>query len=187
MHRNTVTTPAPSTVERRLPANGRGRFRDAMRHALPSLSIALFGALAWASAMGLSALVSLLLDHWETPAKIRLVALLFAAGGALSFPVALFFARLVSAGRSGETAFAAAFVSLLVFTVAFTAGVFSLQYRFYYAEWHAPAFSVTWAFQFVFTGAGALVQFAVLGLRLYFPIGFVALFAASLWFASQPR
>ncbi|MGB3538939.1 MAG: hypothetical protein WBA42_12330 [Mesorhizobium sp.] len=158
-----------------------------MRRALPPPSIALPGALAWALAMGASALVSLFFDHWATPAKIRLVAFLFAVGGALAFPVGLYFARLVSAGKSGETAFAAAFVSLLVFTVAFTSGVFSLQYRFYYAEWHAPAFSVTWAFQFVFTVAGALVQFAVLGLRLYFPIGFVALFVASLWFARQPR
>jgi hypothetical protein len=187
MHRNTVTTPVQSTVERRQPASGRGRFRDAMRRALPSPSTALPGALAWALAMGASALANLLLDHWETPAKIRLVALLFAAGGALAFPAGLYVARLVSAGRSGETAFAAAFVSLLVFTVAFTSGVFFLQYRFYYAEWHAPAFSATWVFQFVFTMAGALVQFAVLGLRLYFPIGFVALFLASLWFARQPR
>ena len=187
MHRNIVTTPVQSTTEPSLPTNGHGRLRKAMRRALPSPSIALPGALVWSSAMGASALVSLFFDHWATPAKIRLVAFLFAVGGALAFPVGLYFARLVSAGKSGETAFAAAFVSLLVFTVAFTSGVFSLQYRFYYAEWHAPAFSVTWAFQFVFTVAGALVQFAVLGLRLYFPIGFVALFVASLWFARQPR
>lgn len=137
--------------------------------------------------MGGSALFNLLFDGWQTPTRVRFLALLFAAGGALAFPAALFFARLVSMGRNSETAFAAAFLSLLICTVAFTSGLFSLQYRLYYAEWHAPAFSVIWAFQFVFTVAGALVQFAVLGLRLYFPIGFIALFAASLWFARQPR
>jgi hypothetical protein len=137
--------------------------------------------------MGASALVNLLLDGWQTPAKIRLMALLFAAGGALAFPVGLFVARLLSTGRSGETAFAAAFVCLLVCTLAFTSGVFSLQYRLYYSEWHAPAFSLVWILQFAFTSVAALYQFAVLGVRLYFPLGFLALFAASLWFVRQPR
>ena len=42
-------------------------------------------------------------------------------------------------------------------------------------------------FQFVFTTRGALIQFAVLGVRLFFPLGFVALFVASLWFARSTR
>lgn len=137
--------------------------------------------------MGASALVNLLLDDWETPAKIRFVALLFAAGGALAFPVGLFAARLVSLGRHWEVALAAAFVCLLAATVAITGGLFALQYRSYYSEWHSPAFSLTWAFQFVFTMLTALYQFVVLGVRLYFPLGFIALAIASIWFARQQR
>ena len=137
--------------------------------------------------MGASALVNLLLYDWETPDKIRTVSLLYACGGALAFPVGLFAARLVSQGRRREVAFAAAFVCLAATTVGLTSGLFALQYRSYYAEWHAPAFTVTWGFQLVFTTLVALYQFVVLGIRLYFPLGFVALFAASVWFARQQR
>jgi hypothetical protein len=158
-----------------------------MQRALPSPSAALLGAFCWGLATGASALFNLLMDGWQTPTRVRLLALLFAAGGMLAFPAGLFFARLISMGRNSETAFAAAFLSLLICTVVFTSGLFSLQYRLYYAEWHAPAFSIIWVFQLVFTAAASLVQFAVLGIRLYFPIGFIALFAASLWFARQPR
>ena len=154
---------------------------------MPTPRTALFGALLWAVTMGASALVNLLLDDWETPEKIRTVSLLYACGGALAFPLGLFAARLVSLGRRWEVAFAAAFVCLLGATIGLTGGLFALQYRSYYAEWHAPAFTFTWGLQFVFTIVTALYQFVVLGIRLYFPLGFVALFAASVWFARQQR
>jgi hypothetical protein len=154
---------------------------------MPSPRVAFFGALLWGAIMGASALVNLLLDDWETPAKIRFVSSLYAAGGALAFPVGLFLARLVSAGRHWEVALAAAFVCLLAATISFTGGLFALQYRSYYAEWHAPALTIIWAFQFVFTMLTALYQFVVLGIRLYFPLGFVALAVASVWFARQQR
>jgi hypothetical protein len=141
----------------------------------------------WGVMMGASALINLLLDDWETPGKIRFVTLLYAAGGALAFPVGLFLARLFSRDRHWEVALAAAFVSLLAGTLAFTGALFALQYRSYYAEWHAPAFTLTWAFEFVFTMLTALYQFVVLGIRLYFPLGFIALTAASIWFARQRR
>ena len=137
--------------------------------------------------MGASALLNLVLYDWETPDKIRTVSLLYVFGGALAFPVGLFAARLVSLGRRWEVAFAAAFVCLAAATVGLTSGLFALQYRSYYAEWHAPAFTLTWGFQLVFTALVALYQFVVLGIRLYFPLGFVALFAASVWFVRQQR
>jgi len=151
------------------------------------MRMASFGALMWGVMMGASALINLLLDDWETPGKIRFVTLLYAAGGALAFPVGLFLARLFSRDRHWEVALAAAFVSLLAATLAFTGALFALQYRSYYAEWHAPAFTLTWAFEFVFTMLTALYQFVVLGIRLYFPLGFIALTAASIWFARQRR
>ncbi|WP_292103288.1 hypothetical protein [Mesorhizobium sp.] len=165
----------------------RSRIGDHFRAALPSARTAFAGALVWGLTMGASALVNLLLYDWETPAKIRFVTLIYAAGGALAFPVGLFLARLVSRGRHWEVAFAAAFVALLVATLAFTGGLFALQYRSYYAEWHAPAFTIRWAFELVFTMLTALYQFVVLGIRLYFPLGFIALVAAGIWFARQQR
>jgi len=137
--------------------------------------------------MGMSALINLLLDNWVTPEKIRTVSLLFAGGGALAFPIGLFAARLVSLGRGREVAFAAAMVCLAAATIGLTTGLYALQYRSYYAEWHAPVFTLTWGFQLAFTMAVASYQFVVLGIRLYFPLGFIALFAASLWFAQQQR
>ena len=165
----------------------RNRIRDHFRGALPSVRTALVGALLWGLAMGASALVNLLRDDWETPEKIRFVTLLYAAAGALAFPVGLFLARLLSRGRHWEVVLAATFVCLLVATLAFTGGLFALQYRSYYAEWHAPAFTLQWAFELVFTMLTALYQFVVLGIRLYFPLGFAALALISIWFARQQR
>ena len=164
-----------------------GRIRNRLNDALPAARTAIFGAALWGAAMGLSAFVNLLLYDWETPAKICFVTFLYAAGGALAFPVGVTIARLVSRGRHWETALAASFVSLLAVTLAFTGGLFALQYRSYYAEWHAPAFTLTWAFEIVFTVLTALYQFVVLGVRLYFPVGFAALVGASVWFALQRR
>lgn len=158
-----------------------------LRQSLPSLRLAIAGSAIWGLAMGASALVTLLLGRWETPDLVRIVVLMFALGGAFAFPFGWTLARLLSQGRRPETAFAAAFVSLAVATISLTALLYALQYRSYYAEWHAAPFTITWAFQFVFTGLVALYQFAVLGVRLYFPVGFVVLFAAALWFAARSR
>lgn len=169
------------------PTSWRLRLGSRLRDALPSAGTAVAGALLWGVAMGASAFLNLRLYDWETPDRIRFVALLYFIGGALAFPVGLTLARLVSRGRHWETALAAAFVCQLAATLAFTGGLFALQYRSYYAEWHAPAFTPTWAFELVFTALTALYQFVVLGVRLYFPLGFAALVAASIWFARQRR
>jgi hypothetical protein len=165
----------------------RQRAGNRLRRAVPSTVAALLGALLWAMAMGASALTGLWLDNWETPEKIRFVVLLFAMGAAIAFPIGLFAARLISLGRPWEVAFAAALICLLAATLAFTGGLFALQYRSYYAEWHAEAFTIRWAFELVFTSLTALYQFVVLGIRLYFPLGFIALAIASVWFARQQR
>ena len=93
--------------------------------------------------MGSSVLTNLFLAGWETPAKIRLISLLFAVGAAIAFPFGLFLARLVSLGRHWEVALAAGLVCLAASTIGITAGLFALQYRSYYAEWHAPALTIT--------------------------------------------
>ena len=138
-------------------------------------------------ATAVSAWCGLFLGGWQTPHGIFAVSMLFAAGGVLAFSVALTLARLLAPGRRADAAFAAGFVCLLAATIGFTSGLFALQYRLYYAEWHAPAFTKLWALEFAFTVAAALYQFAVLGIRLYFPAGFLALFVASLWFARLAR
>jgi hypothetical protein len=158
-----------------------------MRRAVPPPGRALAGTLLWTAAMAASAALNLALGHWATPAKIRVVALLFAAGAALAFAPALFAARLLSLGRGGEVAFAAAFACLLASTIGFTGLLFGLQYRLYYSDWHDPVSTHLGLIEFVSTIAAGAYQFLVLGVRLYFPFGFVALLLFSLWFARQAR
>ena len=158
-----------------------------LRAALPSPLAALAGAIGWGLLMATSALFTLWLHDWQTPAFYRTIGILFALGGALAFPFALYTARLFALGRSREVAFAAAFLAFAIVTIGATALIFAFYYRSYYAQWHAAAFTVTWTFQLVFTLGGAVAQFAVLGTRLYFPLGFLALAAISAWFAVKMR
>jgi hypothetical protein len=179
-----VILPVDSAAHRR---PGRGAFSARLRRAVPSIGATLAGAVLWGLAMGAGAYANLFLAAWETPAKLQFVAVLFAAGGALAFPLGLFLARFLSEGRRAEASFAAAFLCFAATTVSVTAALYALQYRSYYSAWHAETFSITWMFQLVFTTLVALYQFSVLGVRLFFPFGFLALFAAAFWFARRPR
>jgi hypothetical protein len=154
---------------------------------LPSLSATLAGTAGWALVTSGNALLVVWLRGWQTPEKFAAVGALFALGAALGFPLALFAARFISRGRSAATAFAAMFLALSLSTVCITAFLFGLLYRSYYATWHEDFGTIVWVFQFVFTVGSAVIQFAVLGVRMLFPLGFVALFAASLWFARRTR
>lgn len=156
------------------------------RRALPSLGTALGGALLWGLVTGASALTNLLLAEWATPVQVREISLLFLTGGALAFPVSLYLARIMSLGRGREVAFASLFVCLLTTTIAFTSGVHALFY-WLLGERHSALFTYFWFRELFFTVAAALYQFAVIGIRLYFPIGFAALLLTSLWFARVTR
>lgn len=136
--------------------------------------------------MTLNATAALWLRGWRGMPLLD-VAILFAAGGLLAFPLGLWAGRCLAGRRGAETTFAALFLCLAVGTVAATGALYAAQYRHYYAQWHAPAFTVMWTFQFVFTGLVALYQFAVLGVRLLFPLGLAALFAVSLLLARRQR
>lgn len=64
---------------------------------------------------------------------------------------------------------------------------FALLYRSAYSQWHDPAFTVGWAVQSVFTMAGAIYYWAVLGTRLILPWAIVPLVIGALAFARRPR
>lgn len=137
--------------------------------------------------MAASAAVSLLAGGRIEAAHSSTVIVIFALGGVLSFPVALYLTRLVVPGAGVERRYAAAFLALGICTILATAFVFSMHYRVYFAQWHGDFPSVQWVFQLLFTGASAVYQFAVLGTRLFFPLGIVLLFGASLLVARQAR
>ena len=154
-----------------------------LRFAVPSARAALVGAILWGLAMTLSAQLALWiairLDTWHLLA----LSILFFAGGLVAWPLALCSIRFCSYRRRPETWFAAAVFFLSCGTVIITAGLFALQYRIYYAQWHGEFLSKLWIIQLVFTTAAAVYQFAVMGLRLYLPLGAVVLFVTALLIA----
>lgn len=156
-----------------------------MRHSLPGLRETLAGAPLWGLVMALSALLALYLRNGAESSHLSSILLLFFSGGLVAWPFALFLGRFGATGRGRETRFAAFFLCLTVCTIAVTAILFALDYRIFYARWHAPFGTGTWAYQFTFTSASAIYQFVVMGIRLYLPLGFAALGLASLWLAAR--
>jgi len=161
------------------------RITAATRTRPPTVGNLVLGSVLWAVIMALSAWYAISTLDWGTQARIVRVVMLFAAGALVSFPLGIAIARLLAQRRRGEAAFAAAFLGLAIATIGITSLIFAFDYRTYYAEWHDDEFSVRLVFEVVFTTLSAVYQFAVLGVRLYFPIGFLGLFAASWWFARQ--
>jgi hypothetical protein len=161
--------------------------RARLLQARPSARTAVTGALIWAFVTGASATTDLLTYGWHTPSKIIAVAVLYATGAVIAFPLAFTLSALVAAGRQWEARFAAALICFTAITIGVTALVYALHYRTYYAASHAEALSITWMFQFAFTSIGGMAQFTVSGIRLYFPLGFVGLLAVSWWFARHAR
>lgn len=137
--------------------------------------------------MAACAYVSLVMHGRAQSFHLTRILLIYWAGGAAAWLVALPLARLTARRRSVETRFAAHFALLSLGTVLCTAFVFAMDYRVFYAQWHQPFGTRIWMFQFLFTSAGATYQFLVMGLGLYLPAGLPVLAGASLWLAKSMR
>lgn len=137
--------------------------------------------------MALSALLALARRNGLITDRLFELMLVFYFGGAFAWPFMLPLGRLLAFRRPLETRFAAFFLTLSVGTMAMTAFLFAMDYRIFYSRWHAPFGSMIWMFQFVFTGASAVYQFAVLGSRLFLPLGLLFLLATSLYLAKRMR
>ncbi|EKF19682.1 hypothetical protein [Nitratireductor pacificus] len=158
-----------------------------VRDWLPPPRAALLGALVWGAAMGVNAFGFLWFSEWQTPLRMLAITFIFALGAAIAFPIGQIIDRALSRSERPEKRFAAAFLAFSTATVGTTALVYALQYRMYYAQWHGELFTLQWVLEFVFTTLGAFYQFAVLGLRIYFPWGFAALFPLCIFYAAKPR
>ncbi|MDC7262054.1 hypothetical protein K0P03_08460 [Shinella sp. HY16] len=153
----------------------------------PPLPVLLGGALGWGALMAAGAFVSLTLQgRAENFQLLRILAIYF-AGGLAAWPIALPVARVLTRHRPCETRFAAHFALLSLGTIAVTAFFFALDYRLFYAQWHHPPGTRIWLYQFVFTIAGAVYQFLVMGLSLYLPVGLPVVAGASLWLSRSKR
>lgn len=162
----------------------RGGLRTHLRRALRAPRMAWAGALLWALAMSVSALLNI--SHWVDDTKKAVVVLVFLAGAILAFPPALFLARL-AAGKNAGQRFAAAFLALGCSTAAVTASLFAVQHHAAFAARHAGSMAHGSGEAMLFSLAAGFYQFAALGLRLYEPVGLAALFAYALWFAARAR
>jgi hypothetical protein len=169
-----ASEPEPSSI---LPAP----LRDAVRDAWTGVRVHLPLAPLWGAMMAASAWTALWLHGRSAMGQWSMILALFFAGGLLAFPVSVFLSRLLSSGRRAETRFAGTLLCLTLLTIGATAVLFALQYRLFYARWHAPFGTRIWLYQFTFTSAGALYQFIVMGVRLYLPVGVAALLAMSVW------
>ncbi|KQS72919.1 hypothetical protein ASG39_04105 [Rhizobium sp. Leaf371] len=141
----------------------------------------------WGMLMALCAFTALFLQGRVGTGQIAAILLLFFAGGMLAFPITVFLAQGLALGRRAETRFAGSFLCLTLSTIVVTAILFALQYRLFFARWHAPFATRIWFYQFAFTGAGAIYQFIVMGIRLYMPLGLPALLGMSLWLTRVQR
>lgn len=160
-----------------------GRARTVASHCLE-----VFGSAAcWGAAMAASALVALFLRNGLLTSHLAALTLVYFFGGALSWPILVPLARRFARGRPASARFAAFFLALSIGTAAMTAFIFAMDYRWFYSRWHAPFGSLVWIFQFLFTGASAVYQFAVLGLTLFLPVGLLCLTAVSAYLARQSR
>lgn len=112
---------------------------------------------------------------------------IYAGGGLLGWLIAYPVVHILTYARPPQAVMAGWIVLLGIVTVGATAGLYALQYRYFYAHWHAPFPSRIWAYQLVYTAAVAVYQFAVLGLRHLLPAGFALLIALGIVMARRSR
>ncbi|MBC7150061.1 MAG: hypothetical protein H5U22_11820 [Rhizobium sp.] len=162
-------------------------FRARLAASQPPLGEWLIGAVLWGLLIAFSVTFSAYGLH-RLPGNHRAIVLgLYFTGAALGWIAALPLVRFASLARPPETRFAAAFLFLGAGTAVLTALLFALHYRQFYAQWHQPFGTVIWFFQFAFTSASAVYQFAVLGIRHYLPFGLILLIGASILHARRSR
>lgn len=157
------------------------------RSPLTSVLLWMGGSLAWALAMAASFQLSVHLFGRATSSHDLALTLIYAAGGLIGWLVALPLIHLVEKRGGPQTVLAAWLLLLGVVTVGAISGIYALQYRTFYAHWHAPFPSRIWVYQQIFTTASALYQFAVLGLRHLLPTGLAMLLVLSMVMARRSR
>ncbi len=147
---------------------------------LPVVTV-LAGAIGWSFATSLLALLHLTESGRFESFHLSAILTVYAAGGAISWLLSVVCLVILRPRlQQSRTALAlVAFLGLGLATIGVTAGLFALDYRAFYARWHADLFSINWFLQQGFTTASALYQFLVIGLRLYLPYGPIVLAGAT--------
>ncbi|MCO6185886.1 hypothetical protein [Rhizobium sp. L1K21] len=168
------------------PEAGSGFFHR-FRRALPSWADVWRGGIVWAIAMFAAAMAGLWFYFRGISGKEYELATIYLLGGLFAWPFALYVTRFMALGCSPPVRFVLALVIIAGCTLAMTAFVFSQQFRLIFADTHMPITTRIGLYQFAETSASGVFQFLVAGVRLYFPVGILALVIASLWLARRMR
>lgn len=153
--------------------------KQRLAYALPSKPVALAGPVVWGAAMAVSCGIGLYLRHRGQTDHFGQIVLYYFVGAFIAFIPALTLARFLSFSKPVTSRFCAVALCLCLVTYGITALLFAVQYRIFYAQWHEPFLTRIWFFQQVFTTLGAIYQFTIIGLWLYFPVGILSLFITS--------
>lgn len=165
-----------------VPAAG---WRRRLGDAVPDATTVLLGSTLWGVLFGTACVASIYLRNQLIVLPLLPLVMLFYCGAAVGFAPGLMLAEILSGKAGRPTRFVIGTVILGLSTHTAIAAVFALQYRVYYAHWHASFPSVVWAYQFTFTSLGAAYQFTVDSLYIYQPLVFVLVPAAGIWFARR--
>jgi hypothetical protein len=157
-------------------------FAKRLGDSAPSPACALFGSLAFAAALAIMAAVDLHDRNGFVMPQWRVVIAMFFIGGGAAFWPGLLLSNLLFCGRRRLMRILGGALVMALSAHCAIAVIFALQYRMYYAHWHAHFPSVVWAFQFSFTSASAAYQYTVLSLSIYGWPGLAIFLAFGLWF-----
>ena len=124
------------------------------------------------------AALGLRLQHWAWDADLLKAVWPYAPAGAVAGLAAAWVAPRVErpTRRFALTAFTIAAVA-----IGALATIYALQYRIYFSQWHAASFSITWAYQTVFTALGSVYLFLSTGLVLLVPWTVLAWLGIAAW------
>jgi len=146
-----------------------------MTAALPLMKVigcSTAAAFFWGLAMATTAAAGLFLRGRLETFHVSTILLVFFLGGFFGWWLAELAGHVLKTSvRRRRVLTGLVCAGLAAATVFITAGLFALEYRSFYAQWHAEPLSRIWLLQFLFTSASAFYQFAVMALRLYLPLG----------------
>jgi membrane protein YqaA with SNARE-associated domain len=169
----------------------RERVRVGMRHVVARTRASVGPALAFGAALALviPAVVALNLGvrDFGFGDKVLTTLSLFAIGSGAGGIITWWLADLLGHALRRRQRFA---LMVLVMSIVVTGAIafsFFLQFRAYFAADHADAFSLLWVLQLLFTGAGSLVVFATVGIRMLLPLGLGVILLSAWVFAVCDR
>lgn len=155
--------------------------------AIPSPHVVLLGSTIWGVLMAIAAVLAIWRQNGLLTMTPLALATLYFYGGALAFAPGLTVARLALNGCGIVLRFLGSSVVMLLATHIATSGIFALQYRIFYSYWHSSFPRPLWFFQFAFTSAGAVYQYAVTSLYFYWPFTILCILGFAVWFARSNR